>query len=719
MNLHSDTIFCAAGTPPVPYVLGGGSSLIADLLQDWMDTFRGYYGQETVSSWRYNASTAQQGIQSIEDGQVSFAGTDEPTLFSLNENHLKYASVGLAAGATFIAFNVPGCEKVVASIRDLIDIYNSTMIWRDLYNRHPAANACLKDVTNEIIPFFRTEPCGTNFVLQNIFHSFDSNWPVTSLAWREDKSPPFGFAVPNVDFMQQLVNHTAYSIGYLPASMNTVYLADFTVKWMHLINPGNHTVVPNEHSIQANVFFDDEVQPIPDCPNCWPILGMGYFSMPRVSVVPKNKVHDPLLLHSCINMKAVLDLFAWALDDKVIVQRSGFYVRLAATARIRARNQLEVFTCNGKSVLQTDWDASMRRRNIALLVILPSLVFAICLIVGIIAVNWIERKNSRNVRRLARFGAIEDEVGMRALAMDPNREESFVGLDTTAESSYQPPTLVPADKSKDDDKKLANILISPNDITIGSIIGSGSFGEVYTGVYKHKIVAVKRIASSVDSVMAQSFLQEARAMIKLRHPNVLKLLAIAIKTPYTYIVSEYCKHGALDTYLKNNPQEATIERKLELMTATARGMAYLHSKNIAHRDLKPSNLLVSANLVLKIGDLGTAATSARGHHHRTAVGTLDFAAPEVLDGKSYSNSCDVYSFAICLWVIFSGQPLYPDWNTCDVVTKVVTGARPPISAITSPQLAALISDCWNSDPSQRPTFEAIVPILEAIDSSDF
>lgn len=685
-----------------------------------MDSFRGHYGQETVSSWRYNASTALDGVLEIEAGTVSFAGTDDPGLLVIPEKRrFKYASVGLAAGATFIAYNVPECvnSTIVATLDDLIDIYTyGKLQWNDLYHRHEPKNACLMGVYQTISPFFRTEPCGSNYVIQNTFHSYNSTkWAPPQLAWTGSQPSPFGFPVSRVDFMLQLINNTAYSLGYLPASTNTINNGDFTVKLMSLYNPGGSLATATESSISTE--FDDH-QPVPNCTGCWPIMGVGYFTMLAHTIVPSSQVREPLALHSCINLRAVLDLFAWALKDTTVSHRSGgFYARLAPAARERSLQSLLRFTCNGKTVIATDWNAAIERSNTALIVILPLAIFATCIIVGVFILNWIERKNARNVRRLARFGAIEDEVGMRALSADPNREDSSLTLTKSLENTYKPPAVVSPDSSKNDDKRLAKILISPNDFTIGTIIGSGSFGEVYTAVYKHKIVAVKRIASAVDAAMAQSFLQEARAMNKLKHPNVLKLLAIAIKTPYTYIVSEYCKYGALDQYLKTHPQEATIERKLELMKATAEGMAYLHSKNISHRDLKPSNLLVNENLVLKIGDLGTAATSRK--HHRTAVGTLDFAAPEVLDGRHYSNSCDVYSFAICLWVIFSDQELYPDWNMCDVVTKVVTGSRPPIAAIKSSKLAQLIAECWCADPTLRPPFTEIVGRLDEIDDSDF
>jgi serine/threonine protein kinase len=206
-------------------------------------------------------------------------------------------------------------------------------------------------------------------------------------------------------------------------------------------------------------------------------------------------------------------------------------------------------------------------------------------------------------------------------------------------------------------------------------------------------------------------------MLNIKHPHVLRLYALAVKSPYTYLVLEYCRHGALDDYLEKNRGKVSIEERLRFLLDASQGLSYVHQQGLTHRDVKLSNFLLTESMSVKVGDLGTAATS---HDvHRTRVGTLDYCAPEVLDGQSYSNSCDVYSFGICLWRMFSDQPLYPDLTMYNIITKVVAGNRPPIDAITSPLLADLIQRCWKQSPSERPNMDQVTEALKAISPSDF
>lgn len=205
-------------------------------------------------------------------------------------------------------------------------------------------------------------------------------------------------------------------------------------------------------------------------------------------------------------------------------------------------------------------------------------------------------------------------------------------------------------------------------------------------------------------------------MFDLQHPNVLRLLAIASNPPYTYIVTEYCKYGSLEDFLKNRTDKIGLNQKLNLALGVAKGMHYLHSKNIAHCDLKLSNLLVAEGRVVKVGDLGTATNAMT---LMTRVGTIDYTAPEVLEGKPYTKSCDVYSFGICLWAMFSGIPLYPNWTMYEILKNVVPGARPDIAAITSPKLAKLIQACWFGTPDDRFSFDQVIIELSNISQGDF
>jgi uncharacterized membrane protein YgcG/tRNA A-37 threonylcarbamoyl transferase component Bud32 len=715
--------------------------------------------------WRFNVTSSLLGWQALLRNEVLFSGTDDPLLGGLGSTDLSdYITFPLARGAISINHNVPECplssQGPTMSVQDLIDIYNGRLLtWKEIYDKHPAENPCLANVTSRIIAFHRTEACGSNYIVQNTFHGYSpTQWPPPQLQWTNTTRINEGrINITRWENMQLLLHNTNYSLGYLPYATT---VKEFLLRNVTIINPGNFSALPTAESIQNAAVFPDSHLNV-TCRNCWAFLGSGYYVIPRHTIIPTQSVTNPLAMNSCINLKALTNFFTWGLKDDVSKRVGGAFSNISPEQKKIVLGKLSELTCNGKNVVSTDWDAHVKRANIALLVITSIVASASSFAGGMFLMKYRERQDVKRMEMLAKIGA--DEFG--GFGLDSHLLEDFSPTEPLLDSPEGSPNSTSELRSKSGspklqkksgggaskgsggsggsngsggggskdgskgshastpstsssaDQSLVKVMIPAHELTIGSIVGSGSYGEVYRGIYKHKVVAIKRIASSQDSHMAQSFLQEVRAMVLLDHPNILRLLAIAVKSPYTYIVSEYCKFGSLEDYLKAQGSSISTADKLKFITDAARGMQYLHSKGVSHRDLKLNNLLVTENRAVKVGDLGTATTSV--DLHRTRVGTLDYSAPEVLDGQPYTSSCDVYSFAICLWTLFSDQPLYPGWTMYDIIMKVVPGARPPIEAIRSPKMASLIEACWSGTPASRPSFDTIMRQLQEIDESDF
>lgn len=92
----------------------------------------------------------------------------------------------------------------------------------------------------------------------------------------------------------------------------------------------------------------------------------------------------------------------------------------------------------------------------------------------------------------------------------------------------------------------------------------------------------------------------------MRHPNIVQILGAAIKPPHLYIVLELCENGSLYFVLQTKSISLSFKQKIAMATDTAKGMAYLHSRNppVIHRDLKTQNILVSKGYLCKVGDFG-------------------------------------------------------------------------------------------------------------------
>jgi len=147
--------------------------------------------------------------------------------------------------------------------------------------------------------------------------------------------------------------------------------------------------------------------------------------------------------------------------------------------------------------------------------------------------------------------------------------------------------------------------------------------------------------------------------------------------------------------------------RLEDAVALARGLRYLHEKNIIHCDIKPDNIGFDRNGILKIFDFGLAMKSKTDDAKiRGAAGTPDFMAPEVHAKQPYGKKVDVFAFGMTLWQMcaLEHRPLYE--CGCD--------DRPRMEKWWPSELMDLMSKCWSADPDDRPSFDEVAESIEKI-----
>ncbi|RLN83504.1 hypothetical protein BBO99_00002077 [Phytophthora kernoviae] len=284
------------------------------------------------------------------------------------------------------------------------------------------------------------------------------------------------------------------------------------------------------------------------------------------------------------------------------------------------------------------------------------------------------------------------------------------------------------------DRKIVNTTAGPadddglsireEDLIVDAAIGRGVFGVVYKGSYFGTPVAIKKLhVSGVPKNTLMEFEKECNIMKGLHHPNIVLFMGSCSKPPTLLLVTELLANGSFfDIYHKMPRPDQARQLRLSYNIAfdMAKGLAYLHNHNpiVIHRDLKSQNILLDDRMRTKIGDFGLSKFRDVGKT-MSICGSPLWVAPEVLRGEKYGTPCDVYSFSIIVWEALAWGEPYPDLGSSDIMNGVAGGnLRPTVPDGTPTALARLLEECWTKKQDQRPTFNELVPRLEAM-AKDF
>ena len=264
------------------------------------------------------------------------------------------------------------------------------------------------------------------------------------------------------------------------------------------------------------------------------------------------------------------------------------------------------------------------------------------------------------------------------------------------------------------------------------LLGRGGMGSVYQAeqaeIGAQVAVKVLGAAHARDPALLKRFVDEARAVNKIRHPNIVDIFAFGqLPDGRQYFIMEYLQGESLSARLARGNLRAAEARRL--LGQICAGLHAAHAEQIVHRDLKPDNLWIArpkhGEPFAKILDFGIAKLLEGAKPNITvtgmAMGTAHFMSPEQCRGEAVDHRTDIYALGVILYEMFSGRRPFEGASFLSVVSQQITATPvPPSQHRPLPAaLEELILSCLEKDPARRPqSVRALGERLDQLLSAD-
>ncbi|XP_028065499.1 serine/threonine-protein kinase EDR1-like isoform X5 [Camellia sinensis] len=254
--------------------------------------------------------------------------------------------------------------------------------------------------------------------------------------------------------------------------------------------------------------------------------------------------------------------------------------------------------------------------------------------------------------------------------------------------------------------------IDYRELTVGTRVGIGFFGEVFRGIWNGTDVAIKVfLEQDLTAENMKDFCNEISILSRLRHPNVILFLGACTKPPHLSMVTEYMEMGSLYylIHLSGQKKKLSWRRRLKMLRDICRGLMCIHRMKIVHRDVKSANCLVNKHSTVKICDFGLSRIMTDTPMRDTSsAGTPEWMAPELIRNEPFTEKCDIFSLGVIMWELCT---LSRPWEGVPP-ERVVYAVANEGSRLEIPEgpLGRLIADCW-AEPQERPSCEEILTRL--------
>jgi serine/threonine kinase PknH len=257
---------------------------------------------------------------------------------------------------------------------------------------------------------------------------------------------------------------------------------------------------------------------------------------------------------------------------------------------------------------------------------------------------------------------------------------------------------------------------------IEGIVGAGRMGVVYLAIDPHgRKVALKVLRDDVaiDPIYRERFRREGRMLAALDHPHVIPIHGMGEIDGQLFIATRLSE-STLRDLITAGP--IAVDDAIVILAAVADALDAAHAAGVVHRDIKPANVLIDPGPRAYLTDFGLArdpsgfALTAPGQ----VLGTIDYMAPELLEGVRIGPATDIYALACLAVETLTGQVPFPRDNDAATTYAHVMGEPPSVSE-RRPELPVALDEViavgMAKSPDDRPASAGtlIAEMLRALD----
>jgi len=235
---------------------------------------------------------------------------------------------------------------------------------------------------------------------------------------------------------------------------------------------------------------------------------------------------------------------------------------------------------------------------------------------------------------------------------------------------------------------------------LGEKLGAGGMAVVYRAHDKvlDRDVALKFLPEGItmNPTAADMFQQEAKAVAKLNHNNIITIHDFGVLDARPFICMELVDGDTLGTIIDNNDEGLDIQEALAITDGLLSALDYAHSRDIVHRDVKPGNIMRSEQGTIKLMDFGIARVMESDKTTKVA-GTPSYMAPEQMTGKGVDRRSDIFAVGVTIYEMLTGFLPFEGIRR-DQPPIPMPNLRPEIDR----DLDALVSRCLAVEKQDRP-----------------